>query len=67
MILCCNDECRVVCIGVYCGLYRPDDIVDVEEEEGCGECAALGDAVRDSSCRGLCMLCVCGLESIVKI
>ena len=44
-----------------------DDVVDVEEEEGCGECAALGDTVCDGLCFGLCVLRMCRLLPVVEV
>ena len=46
----CDQQCRVVCICVYCRIWDCFDNVDVEEEEGCGEGAALRDAVRYFLC-----------------
>ena len=47
----CDQQCRVVCICVYCRIWDCfDNVVDVEEEEGCGEGAALRDAVRYCLC-----------------
>jgi hypothetical protein len=45
---CCNNESGVVGVGVHLGVGGgADDVVDVEEEEGGGERAALWDAVCD--------------------
>lgn len=52
--ICSNDQCGVVSVGVDFGVGDcVDDIVDIEEEEGCRKCAALWDAVRDCLCFGL--------------
>ena len=45
---CCDDEGGVVGVGVHLGIgYGVQDVVNVEEEEGGGECAALWDAMCD--------------------
>ena len=65
---CGDDQGGIVGVGVNFGVRDgSENVVDVEEEEGGGECAALRDAVRDGLHSRLCVLCVCGLLAVGEV